>query len=235
MPRETDSNLRAVTYWPTDERIVRPGRVRWRKDEHVRVLSTDIDTPPGVVAVVAAHRDFPRLGFRLDLDRDGDLVGFSMAGLVEITDGAITSYTLGRHPGAPHLTARRVREVPVGTLHDAAQKAAMRAGGLLGATVTDTSWATVFHESRRPGRRGRPDRYYAELAAEYVGQLDTGRPVAALAEQRHVSRSQMSNLLAEARSKGVLTHPGQGRGRGSLTDYGVSLLRDTNTTDQEEG
>jgi hypothetical protein len=238
VPRKTDSNLPVVDYFPSaTERVVRPGHIRWRKGEHLRVLVVEPDRPPGVVAVLVAHRDFPLLGFRLDLSAVGDLVGFAVRPLVEVEEGPVTSYDVDAvaYPDdAPAITSRRVRELPVGALHLAAQAAARQAGRLLGATVDAPDWPAVFRAERRPGRRGRPDVFYAGLSAEYVGLLDTTRPVATMAERRGISASQVRNLLAEARRRDLLTHPGQGRARGALTDRAVALLRKTNNTEQRE-
>lgn len=76
----------------------------------------------------------------------------------------------------------------------------------------------------RPGRRGRPDEEYARLAAAYVRLLGESKPVEALAEQEHLSQSQVRNLLSEAKRRKIITRPGQGRAGGQLTKYGRSLL-----------
>src|SRR5262245_26224838 len=108
--RKTDIGLPAVAHWlSATERVVVPGRLRWRKGERVRVLDVEADSPPGIVAVLAAHRDFPGLGFILDLNGVGDLVGFVMRPLVQVRDGPITAFevnAVGFPADTPAITSR---------------------------------------------------------------------------------------------------------------------------------
>jgi hypothetical protein len=81
---------------------------------------------------------------------------------------------------------------------------------------------------RRVGRRGRPDSYYAKLAAEYVAAIESGspRPVAAVAKKlgRGYTVEYVRDALYRARSRGLLTGPPRGRVGGRLTDKGRAAL-----------
>ena len=73
---------------------------------------------------------------------------------------------------------------------------------------------------RRPGRRGRTDRFYAEIAAAYVQVMDAEslHPVKDVAERMNYSRARIRDLLGEARRRGLLTGTSRGRAAGRLTD-----------------
>lgn len=86
---------------------------------------------------------------------------------------------------------------------------------------------------RRPGRRGRDDRFYAIVAALYVKALEQGsrKPVVATAEM--LSKRQrgtyeaayVRDLLYAARQRGLLTRPPKGQAGGQLTDRAQALLQ----------
>lgn len=84
-------------------------------------------------------------------------------------------------------------------------------------------WATELRRTPRPGRRGRDDRWYADLAKAYV---DSGSrtPVKDLSEGLNLSASQVRNLLHEARRRGLLTRSAKGKAGGVLTDSAKELL-----------
>ena len=86
--------------------------------------------------------------------------------------------------------------------------------------------ANDFAERPRPGSAGRGDTHYAAVAASYVALLDAGdpRPVAALADQLHLSVTTVRNLLYKARERGLLTSAGRGRAGGQLTDKAKEML-----------
>ena len=92
----------------------------------------------------------------------------------------------------------------------------------------DVSPESEFERAPRPGRRGRPDRFYAEWAARYVALVNHPKPVARLAAQYHYSASQIRHFLNQARHRGFLTDPDEkGRAGGELTDEARELLDDT--------
>lgn len=80
---------------------------------------------------------------------------------------------------------------------------------------------------KHPGRAGRPDLFYAQLAREYVELLGGPVPVnKALAKQRSYSETYTRSLVHEARRRGLLTLSPPGRAGGTLTEKARDLLRD---------
>src|SRR5207249_2900254 len=108
----------------------------------------------------------------------------------------------------------------------------LRPGDLLAAHRTATRHAQSFFGivpqgdvGRRVGRRGREDSYYAEWAAAYVEALTrTKHPVPELERVRHVSASQIRNVLNEARRRELLTAAPSGRTGGELTGKARRIL-----------
>lgn len=84
----------------------------------------------------------------------------------------------------------------------------------------------------RTGKRGRPDAYYAGVAAAYVKSCSEGRaPTARLAEQLGITQAAARSILTKARQRGLLTAPGRGAAGGELTPKALAL---TDNTDPEE-
>jgi hypothetical protein len=82
-----------------------------------------------------------------------------------------------------------------------------------------------FARNPRPGRRGRPDAFYARLAAQYVELLKTSStPTKDLAETRNYSPSSTRDFLNQARTRGLLTRSAKGRAGGELTEKARELL-----------
>jgi hypothetical protein len=79
--------------------------------------------------------------------------------------------------------------------------------------------------STGPGRPGRPDRFYAEVAEEYVKSLARGkRPVSDIAKRRRISQSQARDMIREARERGLLTPTRRGKQGGELTEHARKIL-----------
>lgn len=99
----------------------------------------------------------------------------------------------------------------------------------LGTQMTSArSVKAEYRTNPRPGRRGRGDRYYAEVAEQYFRHLDKRAPVQALAEQLGVSPTQARDLVHAARQRGLLTGGGtRGRRGGVLTQKALELLART--------
>lgn len=79
----------------------------------------------------------------------------------------------------------------------------------------------------RPGRGGRGERWYAELAGAYLALLAEGdtTPIRTLAARGHVSESTIRNQLARARGElGLLTRSPKGKAGGTLTDKAKEIL-----------
>lgn len=82
-----------------------------------------------------------------------------------------------------------------------------------------------FARNPRPGRKGRPDVFYALLAAQYVELLKTtSTPTKDLSELRNYSASSTRDFLNQARTRGLLTRSAKGRAGGELTEKARELL-----------
>jgi hypothetical protein len=81
---------------------------------------------------------------------------------------------------------------------------------------------------RRPGRRGRSDRFYAELAVEYARAMAAGSrtPVKDLARELALPESAVRDLVHQARVRGLLTRSGRGQPGGQPTERARALLKD---------
>ncbi len=77
--------------------------------------------------------------------------------------------------------------------------------------------------------RGRPDKFYAQIAQEYVNLWTTGRPhpIAEISTRRSIPKGKVRDMVREARRRGLLT-PGTGRGRigGQLTPRALAYLKE---------
>jgi hypothetical protein len=82
-------------------------------------------------------------------------------------------------------------------------------------------------KQRAPGRAGRPEIYYAELARDYVHAREVGprNPIALLSDTRGIKRDQVRDMVRRARELGLLTVGLHGRPSGVLTDKAKQLLR----------
>lgn len=128
-----------------------------------------------------------------------------------------------------------------------AQLGAGRIKKALDAALSDPAAVSALGErwgaqiARRPGRRGRPDLFYAIAALDYVRAMATDertpiRVMVDAAEQRgeHVTEDELRARLRRARSKerGLLTAPTRnGVAGGELTDKALRLLREAGLTD----
>lgn len=77
-----------------------------------------------------------------------------------------------------------------------------------------TSAASVdARVQQKPGRRGHPDSFYANIAAEYQEHLADGKhkPTALVAEAHGVSRNTAAGWIRNARNKGFLPPANPGR------------------------
>jgi hypothetical protein len=125
------------------------------------------------------------------------------------------------------LTARRVRSVTLQnhleTLRDVLQSSSRSRGD---PPILVEGFSSAVLRRARAGRRGLPERHYAEVASAYVDALASGskRPVAELAKEYHVSYSRMADQIHEARSRGLLTRSAPGRAGGELTEKAKKFL-----------
>lgn len=196
----------------------------WRIRTH-RVELPTVEQPSG--RVVCEVRGKPEIRLVVHLSPEtGDLIG------LEVLDRALVDRGQDREPRP--ISARLLREIPFGEIERSARHSlrwelASRFHSDHPAVVA--SLDAGGHQLReslakdpRPGRRGRADAVYASLAAAYVHRLGSGREVAELAEEMNYSASQVRNMLAEARRRGLLTHPAPGKSGGQLTHKALQLL-----------
>jgi hypothetical protein len=76
------------------------------------------------------------------------------------------------------------------------------------------------------GRKGRPHRFYAQLAAEYVRAVNGGshRPIADVARRRRLPSGRVRDMIRRARQLELLPEGVQGRAEGQLTAAAEALL-----------
>ena len=81
--------------------------------------------------------------------------------------------------------------------------------------------------SKRGQTRGRPDRFYAGLARDYVTRCSRGsrRPVADVAKRHKLAVSIVRDAIHEARARGLLSKGRQGAPGGQLTPLGLLRSR----------
>jgi hypothetical protein len=92
-------------------------------------------------------------------------------------------------------------------------------------------WGRVFANAERPGRSGRSELAYAQVAVAYLDKLHRDPPSAApvqeLANDLCLSPSHVRNLLYNARKRGLLTASEAGKAGGDLTDRARALLENS--------
>ena len=125
------------------------------------------------------------------------------------------------------ITARLLRKVPLG----AERKHAVALLKLLAPTWPDGARgfyaAPEGAASKRGQTRGRPDRFYAGLARDYVTRCSRGsrRPVADVAKRHKLAVSIVRDAIHEARARGLLSKGRQGAPGGQLTPLGLLRSR----------
>lgn len=214
-----DADLVPVAPWE----VKRP---RWKPGQQVRCLGVEAGTDTATAVVSLEHREHQGLVFRLEVDRGGQLVGFSVRPLVflgrRLADGTVLhNGSMLDHEavldGSPRLTATMLDRVPVGRLH-AAAVSALEVLVLVGAEPPD--------EPRRSRRSGIPDDELARFARDYASLCADGRaaPLERVAEAWHLSYDGAQYRRRRAVELGLLTKP---RGRGTtgcrLTERGRAL------------
>jgi hypothetical protein len=139
---------------------------------------------------------------------------------------------LGARAQVPHggVTHRLLRELKVGLQDkDMAQVfETFRSMGIEAPPDQASAAAPRSPTGRRRGRKPFPDRFYAEVARDYVAAIDRGSdsPAADVARRRGWDREgRVRDILHEARSRGLLTPPpGVARHGGALTPKASALL-----------
>jgi hypothetical protein len=95
------------------------------------------------------------------------------------------------------------------------------------------SFQRTSDSTRLGKKRGRPpirsDQFFAVLAKEYAERIAKGSrtPTADIARRRRFPQSRVRDLLNEARRRGLLSTPGQGKFGGTLSPRALALLRES--------
>jgi hypothetical protein len=145
-----------------------------------------------------------------------------------------STHSLGLKTSSPPetevITATLLRKVPIERLVRLAQQ------GLPTkiAELPWREWASI--DPSRPGRPGRSDIEYAQMAEMYVRIWDSGVPNTTehLAEQVSLSPTQVRNILGQARKRGLLTPAPRGKAGGELTDLAIEMLKEHAAAAEED-
>ena len=142
---------------------------------------------------------------RVEWDGEGRIVS------VRLTDPeGLSATALQRFPWARWLTvadgALRTLGNPYGQLDGLRIFAALEHDHQLERALSGERPRPRPDPSRRPGRAGHPDKFYAGVARDYTALRQQGslRPTADLAKQRGVSRNTMAGWVRRARERGML-------------------------------
>jgi predicted transcriptional regulator len=151
-----------------------------------------------------------------------DHLGWWVTGTFRTTEDDMTLVNVTiewRGPGpAPALTASVVRALRLEPLYRSARRHVEHQPG---------PFMLLVPKQDRPGRKGRPDMDYADIAHHYVELLSSSsKPIEALAKQMNVSKSSASSYVHEARRRGLLTKTRQGASGGKLTEKANQLLKE---------
>ena len=137
---------------------------------------------------------------------------------------SLTIEAASRYPWPPRqpLDTAVVRSIHLPDLKRQA-RAALIVGEQIGIAIEPE--ASEYRRRRHPGKAGRPDIFYAKLAARYLQLVETtSSPTKHLAAEIHASQSQARDLIYEARRRRLLTKTVRGRAGGRLTDKAKRLL-----------
>ena len=130
----------------------------------------------------------------------------------EVPEGGLTSTLL-----------RSVR-LPKYQAHAVAVVAAWRRAGVERLEQSGLPGTDLDVESR-PRKMGRPDRFYAELAADYVRSLaKSRRPIAEIVKRRKLSPERVRDMVHEARERKLLSPGRQGAPSGYLLPLAERLI-----------
>jgi hypothetical protein len=154
--------------------------------------------------------------------------------------GRWSGEVLGTRSNAPEggITVRLLRRLrpgqPLRFVSDLLQRLraqAPEAARALGWTLPPAPTPSSLPRPRR-GRPGRPDLFYARVAAEYVHAVQAGspHPVADLARRRRLPPARVRDMIHTARRRGLLSSHRRGVRGGELTDRAHALLRGTGPT-----
>ena len=138
-----------------------------------------------------------------------------------------TSETLGLEPTGEQptkaLNSTLLRRVPLARL----VRRAFNHVPLMYRENVMADWLDT--DRRRPGRQGRSDLSYATWARAYAELFESGerKPTTRLAEEQHLSPSQVGTIIGEARRRGLLTRASPGMAGSELTDIARQMLSES--------
>lgn len=197
---------------------------RWRPGERARALSWEHTQGRPESTAWVQHRDHPALVFKLVIRPDETVAAFEVRPLVVTAPGVLDTESLDAAKPLD-ISSRELRRFRVGEMRDVAVER-IRSAAVALPPNPDASWLQLLQVDPRPGRRGRSDLLYAELAQEYDEALAQGSGAAArMAKRRNLSTQRLRGLLGEARSRGLLTEAPAGRQGGTLTPKALELLK----------
>jgi hypothetical protein len=184
-------------------------------------LTTDV--APGAVVAVTMRGDGEVIGFEVHTEKSDRSSPM---------DGGDEWFP--ELDGRSVLTARLVRDIPYGELGCLARdKFGEVAGWRMKTEQAYGDQGRAVEAARvvraladRPGRRGHPDRYYAQIAVAYAAWVDSGKPLRILAGELNLSEAGLRTALAKARAKELLTAAPRGRKGGRATDLARQLAKE---------
>ena len=135
------------------------------------------------------------------------------------------------------ITARLLRQVKVGPVARGLHRSIATYFGAAAAdrVFEHLRWSAGKRPRRHPRRRRADDRYYAELARDYVTLWRSGdrRPTQTLARLRGVRLEHMRSHIHLARANGFLSETTRGTSGGSLTRKAERELAKKETAEKD--
>ena len=184
---------------------------RWRAAARLVVQQGDV--------VVGEIRVFPRetRGGRAPGRWSADVLGAR----ARVPRGGLTAQTLRAVRLGGHVTQARDVLAWIVKRHGRKLFAPGHSLGELGLLPPDQA------RPRRARNAGRPDRFYARLAATYAGLVSRGvrHPIKDMAKRRRVEPPTVRDWIREARVRGLLTTGTRGRASGQLTPFAQRVLK----------
>ncbi|MGD9996961.1 MAG: hypothetical protein AB7R77_27885 [Ilumatobacteraceae bacterium] len=230
-------------------------RLAWSQRDDVnggQWISVHWTTPKG---------DFPTLAVGFYFEADGTMSGVRVEPFKLSADGPmaigvqLTSRRLREIPFAnlEHLArdiarksaARRVElagaeAVVMNAAGEVVERVALEHGGGPGSLKQRRAQAEfgALSSTKAKAAGGRPrlhdDTHLAFIADRYTSCLGLPDPIAEVARVESLSRSQVRNLVARARERGMLTHTPRGRAGGQLTPKAAQLMQEATDENRRE-
>jgi hypothetical protein len=210
---------------------------------HVSRKSAEWTGPVGQVVI---DRRYPSWRFVVEFDEEGRASGFAVEprrtraflddrGQAVSADEYVRRVRNGEKPVEVavrpdhEISARWMRGLPVGELIARGRESVAHASDWVHDDTDRAAWAQRFLD--RPGSRGRSDADYARVAVDYAAIVASGarRPNEQLAAMYHLSTSQVTSLVYEARTRKMLTETVRGRAGGEPTVLALQLLREASS------